>query len=135
MYFSNIIELRDCNKLLKLLENSLSHVIDYNLGRWAIKKQTYNNLWLELDVSISENIISADCINISPEFSNDIEYAFYLLIDGKKEEVFWYTDEKSINITLPQEVSSKKVSISGFVREKSNYDKKATRTKALVKNK
>ncbi len=58
-------------------------------------------------------------------FREEVEYAFYLLIDGKKHETFWYQDSNLINIDIPQGISIDRIRIKGFVREKNNNEKKA----------
>jgi len=127
LYFSNITGLSDNGTLLLIVQNCLNKMIDYNLGRWMD-----NNSYLKLNLNIDGNSIVAGCNEVSASFSNDLEYAFYLLVDGSKEEVFWYSDERTLRIPIPSGIDSSRISVSCFVREKKYPEKKAMTTKSLV---
>jgi len=55
-------------------------------------------------------------------FSDDVEYAFYLLENGKKVNEAWYTPEPSVEFLFNDDAET--IEVKGFVREKRMPQKK-----------
>jgi hypothetical protein len=57
-------------------------------------------------------------------FSGELEYAFYLLVNGHKVLMQWYTSNPEASFTVPDGVKQQSLEIRGFVRERANPKKK-----------
>src|SRR5690606_32917745 len=51
---------------------------------------------------------------------NNPEYAFYLMLDGKKREVRWYNESSSASFQLPRNVSYSTLGLHFFVRDETS---------------
>jgi hypothetical protein len=110
-----------------VLQKACSKIVQNSLGKWPAPRA-----WFTLEVTSSDNKITAKCLNVSPHYKAPLEYAFYLNVDGVKNEMFWYQDCNVLEIPRPN-ISEDRLSITGFVREKINPDKKSIVTMRLKK--
>jgi hypothetical protein len=61
----------------------------------------------------------------SPEhFQGALEYAFYLMVGGKKAVVHWYTPSPEVALPIPEAAGREPLEVRGFVREQAHPDKK-----------
>lgn len=56
-------------------------------------------------------------------FQGELEYAFYLMVDGKKTLVKWYSPNPEVFFTVPDDAEDKVLEVRAFVREKLNLEK------------
>ena len=73
------------------------------------------------------------CVASPAYFQGELEYAFYLMIDGEKALVAWYTPNPEVCFTLPDGAEGKALEVRGFVREKANPEKKLMRGAVVPK--
>lgn len=79
------------------------------------------------------NTIIGRCEANLEYFQGELEYAFYLMIDGEKALVEWYTPKPEVCFTLPEGAGDRALEVRGFVREKANPDKKLVRGAVVPK--
>jgi FkbM family methyltransferase len=119
-YYSNSPALSQA-VVLKILEKTLGKFTDVCLGKWPPK----NDSPLKLTASYLEGKIYAKCAVDTNRFGENLEYAFYLIIEGKKVETIWYTHNSEVCFDIPNELINKKLfEVRGFVRDKNNVGKK-----------
>lgn len=121
-YFTNENSLRDCESVSSLISESLNLLIKSSLGKFPSKpgrESQLTGVCKMLDGNKIEANLSAD----QNVFLN-AEYAFYLMIDRKKNDVVWYSDNDNVQFSIPDGVDLKRVSVRGFVRDKRLPDKK-----------
>nr|WP_321302960.1 heparinase II/III family protein [Alcaligenes faecalis] len=70
------------------------------------------------------NKVNAICHANPTHFAGDLEYAFYLMADGKKVTVQWYSPNPEVSLEIPVDCSDSSLKVHGFVREKANPEKK-----------
>ncbi|WP_394062390.1 hypothetical protein [Alcaligenes sp. WGS1538] len=70
------------------------------------------------------NKVNAICHANPTHFAGDLEYAFYLMADGKKVTVQWYSPSPEVSLEIPLDCSDSSLKVHGFVREKANPEKK-----------
>ena len=73
------------------------------------------------------NVVAAVCQACSKHFSGELEYAFYLMVGGKRALVQWYTASPEVCFTVPDDVGSHALGVWGFVREKAHPERKLMR--------
>ena len=70
------------------------------------------------------NEVRGQCVVGEEHFSGELEYAFYLMVGGKKALVQWYTPDPKVCFTVPSDTGQQKLELLGFVRERLNPEKK-----------
>jgi hypothetical protein len=80
---------------------------------------------LSVRVSCDENVVVAKAAANKNIFQGEVEYAFYLLVNGQKTEVKWYTATGEACFSLPKDGAIK---ITAFAREKANPENKRSKT-------
>ncbi len=128
MYYTNIEKFKNKSNMLALIEKSLKKVIQYKLGRYPENKS-----YMQANALVSQESIEVIIEKVSANFKGVLEYAFYLLVDGKKHETFWYQEENRIQIVRPENVDINRLSITCFVREKENINKKFMQLVKVIK--
>lgn len=124
-YFSNIPEFRRANKVVDALKDACNTIVKYSLGQML-------RSWLSVRAVLYDNKICAACIDVDQGFVDPLEYAFYLNVDGKRECVYWYQDANTIEIDIPKNIAPERITVTGFVREKLEPEKKAMATAHVI---
>lgn len=78
------------------------------------------------------DVVKGQCVASTDHFSGALEYAFYLMVGGKKALVEWYTASPEVSFTLPDDAGDQSLEVRGFVREKDNPEKKLSRSAAVT---
>lgn len=68
--------------------------------------------------------IKGRCELMPGVFEGSVEYAFYLLVNGKKTQVRWYESFPVHVFTLTPNEREQSVQVRGFVRSKADPDQK-----------
>jgi len=77
---------------------------------------------LSVDIKIENKKIAAHAsLDSKKFFKRQVEYAFYLLVNGKKYATVWYSESNSVEFDLP--TTHHDCSLKAFAREKSNNEK------------
>ena len=123
LYFSNAQGLKDLKSINDVIKQTLNLFIKNGLGKFPDK------IGRKSELVGSFKIVDKDKIEVSlyadqSVFSSYAEYAFYLIVDGKKKDTVWYTDNNTVQFSIPGSIDLKRVSIKGFVRNKKLPDKK-----------
>lgn len=118
------------NCIHKLWPSLLDDPINPNIDQVLAEINRYPPL--TVSATCDGNVVVARCIAGSEHFQGDLEYAFYLMVDGVKTQVLWYTPNPEAQFTLPDGVAGKKLEVRGFVREVANPDKKVMKVAPVV---
>ncbi|MDX5976682.1 FkbM family methyltransferase [Vreelandella alkaliphila] len=119
-YFTNISNFASPLFIKSALEHASACLIESQLERWPVDKTIKSAL--ALGYEISGNLVKVWSKKDDRFFTDDVEYAFYLMENGKKTDEAWYSSDGAASFTINE--SAEKVEIKGFVREKSMPDKK-----------
>ncbi|ASK18004.1 FkbM family methyltransferase [Halomonas sp. N3-2A] len=119
-YFTNISNFASPLFVKSSLEYASACLIESQLERWPVNKTIKSAL--TLDYEISGNLVKVWSKKDDRFFTDDVEYAFYLMENGKKIDEAWYSSDGVASFTINEE--AEKVEIKGFVREKNMPDKK-----------
>lgn len=119
-YFTNIINFSNPLIVKQAIEHAATWLVESHSGRWPDNKTIKNSLSLSCEVF--NDVIHIKAALQGDFFSNDVEYAFYLIVDGVKSVTKWYRSEPCVQFSMVEEAES--VEIKGFVREKDLPDKK-----------
>jgi hypothetical protein len=79
---------------------------------------------LRVYAEAEQDQISARCDLLPGVLDGELEWAFYLLVEGKKTQVRWYEPSPSHRFTLPPEQAGKAMQLRGFVRAVAAPDQK-----------
>lgn len=82
----------------------------------AEEKTAICSVPLRVYAEANANQVTGRCAFMPAAIEGDVEYAFYLLVDGVKSQVQWYQRSEMHTFTLTQEELAKNVQIRGFVR-------------------
>ena len=115
LYFSNISQLLNKQKLVSLFQSCCNNIVANSLGRLPVIKS-----FIHLTATCSGDEIVARIDRVSPDFNAPLVYAFYLLVDGKKTKTVWYQAENEMRFEKPAHIPIGRLAITGFVREKAN---------------
>lgn len=78
--------------------------------------------------TLHEDKFSAFCV-LMPDFIDDeVEYAFYFMVNGEKFSVVWYSDNNMVTFDCSGIEAGMKLEIKGFVRAKRDTSKKFSST-------
>lgn len=88
---------------------------------------------LIVTVSREGNLVKGQCVASVEYFDGELEYAFYLLVRGEKAQVHWYTSDPTVSFVVSDDVGAQQLEVRGFVREKSNPEKKLSRLTLVEK--
>ncbi|AZM96622.1 FkbM family methyltransferase [Vreelandella venusta] len=119
-YFTNISNFASPLFVKSSLEYASACLIESQLERWPVNKTIKSAL--TLDYEISGNLVKVWSKKNDKFFTDDVEYAFYLMEDGKKTDEAWYSSDGVASFAVNED--AEKVEIKGFVRERSMPEKK-----------
>ncbi|MHA6964320.1 FkbM family methyltransferase [Zobellella denitrificans] len=119
-YFTNIRNFTNPLFIKQALEYAATWLIESNSGRWPEGKTIQSAL--SVSCKIDNDVIDVTASLHGNFFSGDVEYAFYLMVNGVKAETQWYGPEPSAQFAMIKEADS--IEIKGFVREKHFPEKK-----------
>jgi FkbM family methyltransferase len=119
-YFTNIRNFANPLYVKQAVQYASAYLIESQTERWPKGKTIKDALSVEVDVN-EENV------NVTAKaderfFFGELEYAFYLLENGKKAVVLEYSSCAAAEFELNRE--KKTIEVKAFVREKSRRDKK-----------
>lgn len=78
-----------------------------------------------------DHFVSAICRANPVHFSGEVEYAYYLMADGKRVLAQWYGPEDRVVLEIPVEHRQSSLKVHGFVREKANPDRRVMKVVAV----
>lgn len=130
VYYSNAPELRDPTVRLAALEDALERVVDFTLGRWPDPSKALDVVTVRAERR--GNAVAARIEADRRFFHGDVEYAFYLMVQGRKSVVLWYTDSPEATFPLSDAIAGCALEVRGFVREKANPDKKVMKKARVI---
>jgi pimeloyl-ACP methyl ester carboxylesterase len=112
----------------EFLKNTLQDVFDIRMPRVlsGAASTFVVKAWRDGDSVVGQ-------IRVDGWSSESLEYAFYLLIKGEKKVVHWYEESPIVRFEWPADVALQDVSLTGFVREVANPDRKL-QASALVES-
>ncbi|WP_144653574.1 hypothetical protein [Campylobacter coli] len=125
LYFTNHKLYYDDSVIKKIISVGLKLIIDNNLEKFPIALKNH----LDCNTKIEDNVlsISVNCDKLKHVMDlSKIEYAFYLMINGKIFQKFPYIDCCKFDINLKEyqgKISGNNLAIRVFVREKNNFGK------------
>jgi len=70
------------------------------------------------------NVVRACCVASPEHFHGELEYAFYLMVGGKKAVVHWYTENREVCLSVPEDADQQPLEVRGFAREQGNPERK-----------
>ena len=121
-YYSNSSQLSDPTAVIDVLESAVGKFIDHNLGKWPIISKP-PSVFLNSNIN-SNGILFAEISYDKNVFKHEVEYAFYINVNGKTVYKQWYQDSPVINYDFAGDITINSISVSGFLRERQNPDKK-----------
>lgn len=74
-----------------------------------------------------EHSVYAICRANPVHFSGEVEYAYYLMADGKRVLAQWYGPDDRVVLDIPVGCRHSSLKVHGFVREKANPDRRVMR--------
>lgn len=74
--------------------------------------------------TLSDNQFSASCILMPGYIDEDVEYAFYLMVNGERLSVAWYSQDNTVSFDVSAIEAGFELAIRGFVRSKQNETQK-----------
>jgi hypothetical protein len=95
-------------------KKSDSSVIEHSLT--AREKQQICSIPLRVFAVVQASQVTGRCEILPGIIEGELEYAFYLLVDGRKSQVRWYEPSPTHCFTLTSEEAGKPVRLRGFVR-------------------
>jgi hypothetical protein len=67
-----------------------------------------------------DGVLEARCEIFGEYFTGEVEYAFYLIANGKRIDMKWYAAESYTSFELTDATRNANLKIKGFVRERQN---------------
>jgi len=122
-YYSNSTKLINPDVVLNVLEDAVSSFIDARQKKWTRKPSP-----ISLSAVIDGRVLSTEITCDQYAFSRDIEYAFYVNMNGMKIHTQWYSNSNVFTYELDSDIVKQAISVTGFAREKNNQDKKISVT-------
>jgi FkbM family methyltransferase len=119
-YFTNIKNFSNPLFVNRAVEYAGTLFVESQSGRWPTSGTIKYALTLSSENSNGRVKINAE--KDSRFFSDDVEYAFYLLENGKKVDEVWYTPESCVEFPVNEKAGS--IEVKGFVRERDFPEKK-----------
>lgn len=119
-YFTNIRNFANPLFVKRAVEYAVSWLVESRAGRWPGKRTIKDSF--SLSCKVNEGVIDVEASLDGGYFSDNVEYAFYLMVNGVKAEVQSYRPEPHVQFPMPADADS--VEVKGFVREISRPDKK-----------
>jgi len=139
-YASSKIELfppminADDNVVVCATQSSVDESSSFS-ATYAFNEEDINELRavpLRVVASVDGSKVIASSYLLPDAIPGEIEYAFYLMIDGKKEAVAWYTGNSTHTFELKDEWLGQKVAVRGFARAQGNNDLKMSKTSNII---
>lgn len=69
------------------------------------------------------SVVARSVIN-EKHFDNGVDYAFYLMVNGVRVDVRWYTDDPCATLIIPDDLSCESIRVQGYVRDKNDEKRK-----------
>jgi len=127
-YYSNVRILDDTGKVVECVERSAARLVDLHLGIWPHNKTRDP---LDLSGKLRGGLVEVKCNLNDNIFDDEPEYAYYIYCDNEKIDMIWYTSNARFNYKLPEKFKGGSISVTAFVREKSDPEKKVRKSIAL----
>ena len=119
LYFSNDDALAAPSAVIEVVERTVARMIDVGLGRWPKVSSR-----MTVEAAVRDGVVSATCHPDPAVFRGALEFAFYVEVDGRRLHGGTYSPSPSLEYRLPAEQAGRRVSVSGFVRERAMPEKK-----------
>lgn len=115
--------------IVGLLERAMGRLVDCNFGKWPSQKKLSGALDVETSRDEDGSVL-ATCRVDPAVFSGPLEFAWYLNVNGKRVQTIWYPGADHVRMIPREEDCSDgcRLTVSGFVREKDNPDRKLMKT-------
>ncbi|BCB62858.1 hypothetical protein HaloA020_35590 [Halomonas sp. A020] len=120
-YFTNIKNFANPLFVMRAIEYAGTLLVESQAGRWPMDGTI--KYAVSLSAHKSDGKVKVSTEKDSRFFSEDVEYAFYLLENGKKVDEVWYTPEPYTEFPFNEKAES--IEVKGFVRERKVPEKKA----------
>lgn len=130
-YYSNISNFRSAEFVNRAISHAHALLIDHSTGTFKCDKLLSQALELDFDIKNKKLHVTAE-LTSDKFLDGPFEYAFYLIKDGEKQETRWYSNEKTCEFDLPEEL--KGYSLKGFIREINNPKKMTSREMSISRN-
>ena len=119
-YFTNIRNFASPVFVKRAVEHAVTWLVESQSGRWQQGQGIKNSLTLRCNAN--DTVIDVEAFVDKKFFSDVVEYAFYLMVNGKKLETKWYQESPSTQFQMVTDAES--VEVKCFVRQKNMPDKK-----------
>ncbi|NYS60321.1 heparinase II/III domain-containing protein [Vreelandella salicampi] len=88
------------------------------------EKQAICSIPLRVYAEVAANRVTGRCELLPGAIEGNVEYAFYLLVEGQKTQVRWYEAAATHTFTLMSDEAGKSVQVRGFAQSSKSTDKK-----------
>lgn len=78
--------------------------------------------------SLKDNQLSAYCVLMPGHIEGEVEYAYYLMVNGERHSVVWYSPNETVTFDVSEIESDAQLTVKGFVRSKEEPDRKFSST-------
>ncbi|WP_196250266.1 FkbM family methyltransferase [Comamonas testosteroni] len=119
-YFTNIRNFANSDFVKRAAEHAMTWLVESQSDRWPHGYGINNSLTAV--AKVNNGVIEAEVFVEKKFFAEEVEYAFYLMKNGKRLETRWYQDEPST--TFPMVNDAESIEIKCFVRQKNLPEKK-----------
>lgn len=119
-YFTNIRNFASPVFVKRAVEHAVTWLVEGQSGRWQQGQSIKNSLMLKCNAN--DMVIDVEAFIDKTFFADVVEYAFYLMVNGKKIETRWYQAEPYIQ--FPMVTDAESIEVKCFVRQKNLPDKK-----------
>lgn len=119
-YFTNIRNFASPVFVKRAVEHAVTWLVESQSGRWKQGQGIKNSLTLRCNAN--DTVIDVEAFVDGKFFSDVVEYAFYLMVNGQKLETKWYQAGPSTQFQMVTDAES--VEVKCFVRQKNFPDKK-----------
>lgn len=119
-YFTNIRNFSNSDFVKRAAEHAMTWLVESQSDRWPHGYGINNSLTAV--AKVNNDVIEAEVFVEKKFFAEEVEYAFYLMKNGKRLETRWYQDEPST--TFPMVNDAESIEVKCFVRQKNLPEKK-----------
>ncbi|WP_194271040.1 FkbM family methyltransferase [Comamonas testosteroni] len=119
-YFTNIRNFANSDFVKRAAEHAMTWLVESQSDRWPHGYGINNSLTAV--AKVNDGVIEAEVLVEKKFFAEEVEYAFYLMKNGKRVETRWYQDEPST--TFPMVNDAESIEVKCFVRQKNLPEKK-----------
>ncbi len=79
---------------------------------------------IKVEAKREGGFVKSTCIVNERHFPNGVEYAFYLMANGERVDVRWYTEEADVVLKIPEGLVCKSLKVQSYVRDRGDNNRK-----------